>query len=194
MGNEKIHTCIPNEMFYKTQVETHSVERMFDVSIKGYYTDLKVGDIDDREGIYFVIVARANEVDKVSSNRIIYIGQGKRIRERLSKHNKHDEFLAQCDKKKGEHIIYYSGRTGPLSPENLDWCEAAIITEYENLPSSGWLLNDQHKDNYGYKTAQIKLHFASDSDHAGTALPRIFQHTEFIVYQDKSDAKPKKDK
>lgn len=193
MDNKKIHNCIPNEMFYRTHAGTHSVERMFDVSIKGYYDDLKIDDIDDREGIYFVIVARVDDDDKVSSKRIIYIGQGKRMRERLSNHNKHDEFLAQCDKKKGEQIIYYSGRTGPQSPENLDWCEAAIITEYEDLPSGVWLLNDQHKDNYGYKTAKIKLHFASDSKSAGKVLPEIFQYSEFIVYQDKSDAKPKKD-
>jgi hypothetical protein len=170
------------------------VERVFDVAIKGYYTDLKVGDIDDREGLYFVIVARTDENNGISFNRIIYIGQGKSIRERLSNHNKHDEFLAQCDEKMGEQIIYYAGRTGALSPENLDWCEAAIITEYENLPSGVWLLNDQHKDNYGYKTAQIKLHFASDSKNAGKSLPKIFQYTEFVVYQDKADAKPKKAK
>ena len=194
MENEKIHDCIPNEMFYKAHAETHNVERMFCIAIKGYYTDLKVDDIDDREGIYFVIVARPDENKRILSNRIIYIGQGKRIRERLSKHEKRDEFIAQCDKKKGEQIIYYAGRTGALSPENLDWCEAAIITEYENLPSSVWLLNDQHKDNYGYKTAQIKLYFSSDSANADKPLPKIFQYTKFVVYQDKSDAKPKRDK
>lgn len=192
MGNEKIHDCIPNENFYKTHAETHNVERMFDIAIKGYYPDLRVDYIDDGEGIYFVIVARTDENNRILPNRIIYIGQGKSIRERLSKHDKHDEFLAQCDEKKGESIIYYTGRTGAISSENLDWCEAAIITEYENIPSGGCLLNDQHKDNYGYKTARVKLHFASDSKNANKSLPRIFQYTEFVVYQDEEDAKPKR--
>ncbi len=194
MANANVHACFPDPYFYIANMESLKVEREFEVAIKGFYTDLKVDDIDAKEGIYFVVVARPYKDGGLLPNRIIYIGQGMKMKERLSKHDKHDEFLAKCDKAAREQLIYYSGRTGALSPENLDWCEAAIITEYENLPSGVWLLNDQHKDDYGYKTAQIKLHFASDSDHAGKALPKIFQHTEFVVYQDKSDAKPKKDK
>ena len=194
MANANVHVCFPDPYFYIANKESLKVEREFEVAIKGFYTDLKIDDIDAKEGIYFVVVARPYKDGGLLPNRIIYIGQGMKMKERLSKHDKHDEFLAKCDKAAREQLIYYSGRTGALSPENLDWCEAAIITEYENLPSGVWLLNDQHKDDYGYKTAQIKLHFASDSDHAGKALPKIFQHTEFVVYQDKSDAKPKKDK
>lgn len=191
MVKENVHACFPDPYFYIANRESLEVEREFDVAIKGFYTDLKVDSIDAKEGIYFVVVARPDINGNLLPHRIIYIGQGMRMQERLSRHDKHDEFLAKCNKDLGEKVIYYSGRTGALSPKSLDWCEAAVITEYENLPTSVYLINDQHKDNYGYKTALVKLHFASDSKNAGRVLPRVFQHTEFIVYQDREDAKPK---
>lgn len=191
MDNTNVHACFPDPYFYIANRESLEVEREFDVAIKGFYTDLKVDSIDAKEGIYFVVVARPDRDGKLLPHRIIYIGQGMRMKERLSNHDKHDEFLANCDKDIGEQVVYYSGRTGTLSPENLDWCEAAVISEYEDLSTSACLINDQHKDNYGYKTALVKLHFASDSKNAGRALPDVFQYTEFIVYQDVVDAKPK---
>ncbi len=191
MANTNVHTCFPDPYFFIGHSELLKVEREFDVSIKGFYTDLKVDKIDSKEGIYFVVVARPGNDGNLLPRRIIYIGQGMKIKERLSNHDKHDEFLVQCDKEVGEQVVYYSGRTGALSPENLDWCEAAVISEYEDLPTGAYLINDQHKDNYGYKTARVKLYFAADSKHAGRKLPDVFQYTEFIVYQDVEDAKPK---
>ena len=191
MSNTNIHTCFPDPNFSIGHRESLKPEREFDVAIKGFYTDLKVENIDAREGIYFVAVARPDKDGDLLPHRIIYIGQGFRMKERLSKHEKHDEFLAKCDKNTGEQVVYYSGRTGALSPTNLDWCEAAVISEYENLPTGTYLINDQHKDNYGYKTALVKLYFAADSKNAGKPLPDVFQYTEFVVCQDTEDAKPK---
>jgi hypothetical protein len=191
MANTNVHTCFPDPYFFIGHIESLKVEREFVIAIKGFYTDLNVDKIDSKEGIYFVVVARPDKDGNLLPDRIIYIGQGIRMKERLSNHDKHDEFLAQCDKKVGDQVVYYSGRTGALSPEHLDWCEAAVISEYEDLPTGVSLINDQHKDNYGYKTARVKLYFAADSKHAGKKLPDVFQYTEFIVYQDVEDAKPK---
>ena len=191
MANANVHVCFPDPYFYIANKESLKVEREFEVAIKGFYRDLKVDSIDAKEGIYFVVVVRPDKDGGLLPNRIIYIGQGMKMRERISKHDKHDEFLAKCDKDAREQVAYYSGRTGALSPEDLDWCEAAIISEYEDLSTRAYLINDQHKDNYGYKTALVKLYFADDSKNAGLALPKIFQFTEFIVYQDTEDAKPR---
>ena len=183
-----IHETIPDMEFYKEHAETHAVKRCFEIAIKGWYSDLALQSIDDQEGIYFVFVATIGD-DGATLHKLIYIGQGKRIRNRLKNHEKRSEFISKCNKEKGESLVYYAGRTGPISDVSLDWCEAAVITEFENRDIGSELINDQHSDNYGYETAKIKLQRAKDSNVEGK-LPNAMQPYEFIVYQDVLKAKP----
>lgn len=184
------HETIPNKAFYDSSVASRSVQVSFGIAVDGYFTDLTKIDIDDKKGIYFVFAAIIGERG-ATLNKLIYIGQGKNLRERLSKHEKYEEFKRKCDKDKGEVLVYYSGKTGALSSEYLDWCEAAVITEYENRPEGKDLINKQHEDSYGYKTAQVTLSRDPQSRIAEEPLPSMLYPFEFIVFQDVGDAKPK---
>ena len=185
---ERAHKTIPNLDFYRKHEESHSVRRCFEVAIKGWYSDLALQSIDDKEGLYFVFVATIGD-DGATLHKLIYIGQGKRIRNRLKNHEKRSEFISKCNKEKGESLVYYAGKTGPISDVSLDWCEAAVITEFENRDIGSELINDQHSDNYGYKTARVTLKRAHDSK-VEDGLPVAMQPCEFIVYQDVLKAKP----
>lgn len=186
----EIHGTIPNKTFYDSNVSSHSVQAIFRIAVDGYFTDLTKIEIDDEKGIYFVCAAIIGERG-ATLNKLIYIGQGKNLRERLSNHEKYEEFKRKCDKDKGEVLVYYSGKTGALSSEYLDWCEAAVITEYEKLPVGKDLINKQHEDSYGYKTAQITLCRDPQSGIADKPLPSMLNPLEFVVFQDVADAKPK---
>ncbi len=185
------HKTIRNKAFYDSNEASHNVQREFEIRVKGYYDDISLNDIDEKEGIYFVFTAVTDQNENAKLSRLIYIGQGKNLRERLSNHEKYEEFKRKCDKDKGEVLVYYSGKTGVLSSEYLDWCEAAVITEYENLPVGKDLINKQHEDSYGYKTAQVTLCRDPQSRIAEKPLPSMLYPFEFIVFQDVAGAKPK---
>ena len=68
------------------------MRRCFEIAIKGWYSDLMLKSIDDKEGIYFVFVAVVGNDGGATLHKLIYIGQGKRIRSRLE--NREKRFVA----------------------------------------------------------------------------------------------------
>lgn len=173
---------IKDQKFLKDHSDTKTVQHSFSMLLRGWYSDLSLGKVVEERGVYIVCKDVNNE------HVPIYIGQGKDMNDRLSKHEKYAEFLAACNQ---QSPYYYTLRTEEkLSDLRLDWVEAAVITIFEDSIMGAKLINSQHKDSYGYKTADVSVSWDPESINSGESLPSFFKNkSKFRVYADCVDAK-----
>lgn len=94
----------------------------FTLIFTGYYSDLHRDAISEESGVYLVFVGKPLLNKTVNLEKLIYIGQGENLKERICKHDKHDKFLQQCEK--GE-LPYYAYAL--VSKSELDIVENALI-------------------------------------------------------------------
>lgn len=60
---------------------------------KGYYREVNKGGIPNEAGIYLVYVCRYNkQTDKVTLDKLIYIGEAEEVNDRISEHEKWEEW------------------------------------------------------------------------------------------------------
>ena len=173
---------IKDQKFLKDHPNAKTVQHSFSMLLRGGHSDLSLGKVVEERGVYIV----CKVVDK---NPIpIYIGQGKDMNDRLSNHDKYEEFLKACNKRSPR---YYTLRTSEiLTNLRLDWVEAAVITIFEDSVMDAKLINSQHKDSYGYKTADVSVSWDPESINSGESLPSFFKNkSKFRVYADCVDAK-----
>ena len=173
---------IKDQEFLKDHPNAKTVQHSFSMLLLGWYNDLSLGKVVEERGVYVV----CKVVDE--KHIPIYIGQGKDMNDRLSKHEKYAEFLAACNQ---QSPYYYTLRTEEiLSDLRLDWVEAAVITMFEDSTMGAKLINSQHKNNYGYKTADVSVSWDLESTNSGKPLPSFFKNkSKFRVYADCEDAK-----
>lgn len=173
---------IKDQEFLKDHPNAKTVQHSFSMLLLGWYNDLSLGKVVEERGVYVV----CKVVDE--KHIPIYIGQGKDMNDRLSKHEKYAEFLAACNQ---QSPYYYTLRTEEiLSDLRLDWVEAAVITMFEDSTMGAKLINSQHKNNYGYKTADVSVSWDPESINSGESLPSFFKNkSKFRVYADCVDAK-----
>ena len=174
---------IKDQKFLKDHPNAKPVQHSFSMLLRGWYNDLSLGKVVEERGVYVV----CKIVDKKCVP--IYIGQGKDMNDRLSNHDKYEEFLKACKQKSSPY--YYTLRTEEkLSDLRLDWVEAAVITIFEDSIMGAELINSQHKNSYGYKTADVSVSRDPKSKNSGEPLPSFFKNkSEFRVYADCEDAK-----
>lgn len=173
---------IKDQKFLKDHPDAKTVQHSFSMLLRGWYNDLSLGKVVEERGVYIVC--------KVVDEKCvpIYIGQGKDMNGRLSNHDKYEEFLKACNKRSPR---YYTLRTSEtLTNLRLDWVEAAVITMFEDSIMGAKLINSQHKNNYGYKTADVSVSWDPESINSGESLPSFFKNkSKFRVYADCEDAK-----
>jgi len=110
----------------------------------GYLID-KV-NVPSKAGIYIVYVGKYNEEkDTVSLHKLIYIGEAKDVKNRLSKHEKWKKWKRYVSE--GEILIF--SVAGAVSPDR-ERAECALI--YYRKPST----NDECKDEFSYDKTTIK--------------------------------------
>lgn len=113
--------------------------KSFNLNFDGYYSDSNRVGLPNKSGIYLVFTGKSLPGNKVDLRSLIYIGQAKDLRERLTTHDKHEAFLAKCNE--GE-LPYYSYALACIN--DLDIVENALVynTKLE--------LNDKLKFHYNH--------------------------------------------
>lgn len=109
----------------------------------GYYRDRNDDEIIDTSGIYCVYAIN----EKAKTGRLIYIGEAKDVKDRLSDHEKYDDWWAEL--RENETTLYYS--CAKVSSTDRKRAEAALI--YKHQPT----VNDLLKDNFSHPDTTIEI-------------------------------------
>lgn len=121
--------------------------KKYNILFRGYRRDCNKAGLPTYSGIYIVYRCTFNkEKQTVSLKELLYIGQAQNIQERISKHDKHQEFIDAA--KNGEQICYSYAE---VDKQDLDIVENALI--FAQKPR----LNDELKDTYNYESAHFNV-------------------------------------
>jgi len=121
-------------------------EQSFNVSIQGYWREKNKSGIPTHSGVYFVYEAAYNDRnDKVSLHKLVYIGEAANVRERITDHEKYDDWLKHI--RAGNELCYSSGSVESIYRERV---EAAYI--FKHKPPE----NTEYKNNFPFDTTTIK--------------------------------------
>ena len=99
----------------------------FNVDIQGYWRDQNKSGIPSHSGVYFVYVASYNQqTDKLTLNRLIYIGESDNVNKRIQNHEKYDEWKRYLSS--GTELCF---STGQVDGDNRFRVEAAYIFKHK---------------------------------------------------------------
>ena len=96
--------------------------KRFNLNFDGYYSDSNRVGLPNKSGIYLVFTGKPLPSNKVDLGSLIYIGKAIDLRERLTTHDKYEEFLAKCNE--GD-ILFYSYTL--VNATDLDVVENALV-------------------------------------------------------------------
>jgi len=115
------------------------------LEFEGYWREEDKGDIPSKSGIYLVYVCTYNEsTDKVTLNKLVYIGEAKDVCVRIGAHEKRPKW----DKKvsKGSELCFsFAGVTSP----DRERAEAALV-HYHKPPC-----NDEYVDSFPFEDTTV---------------------------------------
>lgn len=121
--------------------------KKYNVLFNGYRRDVNKAGLPTYSGIYIVYRCTFNEEKQtVSLKELLYIGQAKNIQERISTHDKRQEFLNALN---GDEQICYS--YAEVKEQDLDIVENALV--YAQKPR----LNTALVDSYNHEPAQFNI-------------------------------------
>lgn len=119
----------------------------YNVTFNGYRLDRDKSGLPTYGGIYLVYCCiYSAETNRVTLNRLIYIGQSVNICDRVNNHDRYEDFKAEL--KAGE-ILCYSYAS--VAPADMDVVENALI--YMQKPK----LNNDLKDSFNYPDSQFNF-------------------------------------
>ena len=85
------------------------VAETFEIEINGYLLEADKGKLPTHPGIYFVYEGTYNqEKNTVAIQKLIYIGEADRIQERITNHEKYDNWRKHV--REGNTLCYSTGR------------------------------------------------------------------------------------
>lgn len=121
--------------------------KKYNVLFNGYRRDVNNAGLPTYSGIYIVYRCTFNEEKQtVSLKELLYIGQAKNIQERISTHDKRQEFMNALN---GDEQICYS--YAEVKEQDLNIVENALV--YAQKPR----LNKDLVDSYKYESAQFNI-------------------------------------
>ena len=125
--------------------------KIFPLEVKGYRREERKDGLPKKAGIYCVFTCNVTEEDKLSTLKLIYIGESDNIysRHNEKKHEHYDDFCLYKRKNKADTLCY----SYILIEEEDDRkrCEAAMI--YKMQPP----INLQNTIEFNYPPTHIKL-------------------------------------
>lgn len=121
--------------------------KKYNVLFNGYRRDVNKAGLPTYSGIYIVYRCTFNEEKQtVSLKELLYIGQAKNIQERISTHDKRQEFMNALN---GDEQICYS--YAEVKEQDLNIVENALV--YAQKPR----LNKDLVDSYKYEPTQFNI-------------------------------------
>ncbi|MCK9220770.1 MAG: GIY-YIG nuclease family protein [Bacteroidales bacterium] len=117
----------------------------FNVDIQGYWRERNKSGIPNHSGVYFVYEATYNAGNEtVTLLRLIYIGESENVRDRISNHEKLNDWLRYV--RTGNELCY---STGSVQSTNRERVEAAYI--FKHKPP----VNDEYKNSFPFDQTTI---------------------------------------
>jgi hypothetical protein len=120
-------------------------EMIFNVNFDGYWGEKNIEGMPSSSGIYCVYECFYNsENDTVSIIRLIYIGEGSDVRDRIKNHEKKENWKKYVGA--GTELCF---SFGGMEPEHRSRVEAALI--FMHMPPE----NEEYKDAFPYDETTI---------------------------------------
>ena len=122
--------------------------KIFNISFDGYWRLKNISGVPSESGIYCVYTCSYNSTaKKITLKKLIYIGESENVNERLSNHEKLEEWKTYLN---GSETLCFS--FGAVDEDYRERCEAALIN-YHNPP-----VNTEYTDNFPYDKTQLNLY------------------------------------
>lgn len=119
----------------------------FHLSFEGYLRDVNINGLPNVSGIYCVYCcAYNNEKKNLSIRELIYIGEAKDLNDRISKHEKWEDWKKSLNF--GECICFSYAKIDSTYRER---CEAAMINKHKPP------FNTEYRYNFPYDDTTIEL-------------------------------------
>ena len=135
---------------YKLEIKTVS-GKTITLNFTGYKSIFNTSDTINTSGIYCIYAMTKNSNGKLTNGRLIYIGEGAKVKSRLSTHNRlvngKQEPLYNF-LKDGENL-YYSVAAVPSGENDRLRAEAALIFEHQPIA------NTDNKSSFNYPKTTI---------------------------------------
>lgn len=123
------------------------VEKDFTLKFDGYWRDEVKASIPKNSGIYCVYECTHNQEKKnVTIHRLIYIGEADNVNDRISNHEKRDQWMNYV--RSGNTLCY---SFGSFPKTDRDRVEAALI--FKHKPP----VNEEYKNNFPFDKTTISL-------------------------------------
>jgi excinuclease UvrABC nuclease subunit len=136
--------------------------KIYDITIRGYWPDVDKAKIPNHSGVYFVYEGTYDKEKKiVTLNKLIYIGESEKVRDRIADHEKYNEWEKHV--RLGNTLCY---STGEVLASRRERVEAAYI--FKHKPP----VNIEYKDSFDFDQTTI--------DSSGRI---VLLHTTFTVYR-----------
>ena len=121
--------------------------KAYSLNFEGYWREVNKNGLPSKSGIYLVYRCVYDKISNTVGLRdIIYIGQAENAHDRISNHEKLDEFNAQLQS--GEELCYSFAE---VLASDLNIVENALV--FAQKP----ILNDNLKDNFNYGAVTVKV-------------------------------------
>ncbi len=118
----------------------------YEIEIKGYLLDADKSGIPNHSGVYFVYECTFNkEKDTVTVNKLIYIGESDKLRDRISSHEKYDDWKKHV--REGNILCYSTCRVSRVCRERV---EAAYI--FKHKPPE----NEEYTDSFPFDKTTLE--------------------------------------
>lgn len=119
----------------------------YHLNFEGYWRDVNINGLPKASGIYCVYCCTYNNEQKnLSIRELIYIGEATDINDRITKHEKWEDWEKRL--KSGECICFSYAK---IDRTNRERCEAAMINKHKPP------INTEYRDNFPYDDTTIEL-------------------------------------
>jgi len=119
--------------------------KTINLNFDGYWREVNKGGIPKKSGVYAVYVCRYNEQNKtVTLDKLVYFGEAEDANERISNHNKWDEWRKEVPK--GSEICFSFAE---VSSPDRERAECALI--YYHQP----VCNEKSTEEFPYEETTV---------------------------------------
>lgn len=118
--------------------------KTFDLSFSGYWRERFLSDVPNNSGIYLVYTCKNIDQQTLSTIKLIYIGESDKVRERIEKHEKKNQWKSKL--LTGQELCF--SFTSIENPDR-ERAEAALI--FKHKPEC----NDEYVDNFPFDQTTV---------------------------------------
>lgn len=123
------------------------VEKTFNIEFDGYWREQNIGGVPEESGVYCVYECTYNSSEKtVTIRRLIYIGEADNVRNRITNHEKKNDWMRYV---RSGNVLCFS--FAPVLTADRSRVEAALI--FKHKPP----VNEEYKNSFPFDRTTISI-------------------------------------